>query len=123
MIAYIVFAHGSSVESANHAVRNVAAEAARRGGWALYETAFLGGGRPDLVEAAARLAARGAAEIVVIPYFLTAGLHLERDLPELLARISRAHPDLAVRATVPLDGHPGLLEALLGRAKDREIGR
>jgi sirohydrochlorin ferrochelatase len=117
MTAYIVFAHGSSVESANEAVRTVAREAARRGGWKSYETAFLGGGRPNLEEAADQLMADGATEIVVIPYFLTSGLHLERDLPALIGLVQLAHPDTAIRATEPLDGHPGLIDAVLDRAK------
>ena len=117
MIAFIVFAHGSSVESANDAVRAVANEAARRAGWALFETAFLGGGSPSLPDAARNLASAGANEIVVIPYFLTSGLHLDRDLPELLAQIRRGHPQISVRATEPLDGHPGLLHAVLDRAR------
>jgi len=117
MTGYIVFAHGSSVESANEAVRAVSSEAARRGGWTLYGTAFLGGGRPNLEEAVAKLAAEGAADIVVIPYFLTSGLHLERDLPALIGEIQRAHPHMAIRATDPLDGHPGLIDAVLDRSK------
>jgi len=116
MTGYIVFAHGSSVESANDAVRAVAAETARRGGWKLHETAFLGGGRPELPEAVAKLAAGGAARIVVIPYFLTAGLHLERDLPALIVKLRLAHPTLSIRLTGPLDGHPGLVDAILDRA-------
>lgn len=119
MTAYVIFAHGSSVESANDAVRAVAHEAAHRAGWSLHETAFLDGGRPLLPEAADRLVSRGAAEIVVIPYFLTAGLHLDRDLPRLIAQIQAAHPALAIRATAPLDGHPGLLHAVLDRAAQR----
>jgi sirohydrochlorin ferrochelatase len=117
MTAYIVFAHGSSVESANAGVRAVASEAARRAGWKLYETAFLGGGRPSLEEAATRLAQEGATDLVVIPYFLTSGLHLERDLPALISEIRRSHPEIAVRATAPLDGHPGLVDAVLDRAE------
>jgi sirohydrochlorin ferrochelatase len=116
MTAYIVFAHGSSVESANEAVRAVSHAAAGRGGWKLYETAFLGGGRPNLEEAATKMAADGATEIVVIPYFLTSGLHLERDLPALIAEIRRTHPEIQIRATEPLDGHPGLIDAVLDRA-------
>ncbi len=117
MTAYIVFAHGSSVESANDAVRAVASQAARRAGWNLYETAFLGGGRPDLEEAATKLASEGATDLVVIPYFLTSGLHLERDLPALISEIRRAHPQIAIHATAPLDGHPGLVDAVMDRAK------
>jgi len=117
MTGYIVFAHGSSVESANQAVRTVARQAAERGGWSNYTSAFLGGGRPALPDAVTELTARGANHIVVIPYFLTSGLHLERDLPALIAELKHSHPGLEVEVTLPLDGHPGLIDALLDRAK------
>jgi sirohydrochlorin ferrochelatase len=116
--AYIVFAHGSSVESANDAVRSVTEQAARRGSWTVYATAFLGGGRPSLQEAVRDLAGHGATRCVVIPYFLTLGLHLERDLPALIDEIRAAHPNLQIETTPPLDGHPALLDAVLDRAKE-----
>jgi sirohydrochlorin ferrochelatase len=45
------------------------------------------------------------------------GLHLERDLPRIVDDISRLHPDLEVQVTPPLDGHPGLVQVLLDRAR------
>ena len=112
----IFFAHGSSIESANEAVRNVAGAAARRGGFALWETAFLEGGRPDLGEAVANLRVAGATRIVVVPYFLTLGLHLQRDLPRIVAELSGIHKDIDISCGEPLDGHPGLVEILADRA-------
>ena len=117
MTGYIVFAHGSSVESANEAVRSVARQAAQRGGWNHYTAAFLGGGRPTLTEAARELSMRGVEHLVVLPYFLTSGLHLERDLPALIAEVKQSHPGVEIEVTLPLDGHPGLVDALLDRAK------
>jgi sirohydrochlorin ferrochelatase len=115
---YIVFAHGSSVESANQAVRTVAAEMARRGAYEIVEPAFLEGGRPDLKDAVEALAARGISRVVVIPYFLTLGLHLQRDVPRLIGELRGTHPGLEIEVTPPLDGHPAMVEALLDRAKD-----
>ena|SRR5271156_2767269 len=117
MTGYIVFAHGSSVESANEAVRTVARQAAERGRWNDYAAAFLGGGRPTLPESVNQLTARGVTHILVIPYFLTSGLHLERDLPALVAEVLQSHRGLEIEVTLPLDGHPGLVDALLDRAK------
>ncbi|MGH9559269.1 MAG: sirohydrochlorin chelatase, partial [Bryobacteraceae bacterium] len=77
MTGYIVFAHGSSVEPANEAVRAAARDAAKLAGWDRYAAAFLGGGTPDLAGAAEELIRQGASRLVVIPYFLTPGLHLE----------------------------------------------
>jgi sirohydrochlorin ferrochelatase len=113
---YIVFAHGSRIESANEAVRAAAAGLARAGGLAHVEPAFLELGDPDLAGAVGRLAAAGVDRIVVIPYFLTLGLHMERDLPSLVQDISNQYSGLEIAVTQPLDGHPGLIEALLDRA-------
>ncbi len=116
---YILFGHGSSVESANDAVRTVAAKFAQRGGHRAVETAFLEGGKPDLAGAVSALTARGIADIVVIPYFLTLGTHLQRDLPKLVDQARAAHSQVKIAVTPPLDGHPALLEAL----EDRAVGK
>lgn len=117
---FVVFAHGSRIESANQAVRDTAARLARAGGFEYVEPAFLELGTPDLNGAVAHLAARGVKRIFVLPYFLTLGLHLERDLPRLLEDASKAHPDLDIRMTPPLDGHEALVAVLLDRARDAE---
>ena len=116
--AYIVFAHGSSIESANEAVRVVAAEMARRGDYPIVEAAFLEGGKPDLAAAVDTAIAHGAERVIVVPYFLTLGLHLQRDLPKLVDQARARHPELEIEVTPPLDGHPAMVEALLGRARD-----
>jgi sirohydrochlorin ferrochelatase len=117
---YIVFAHGSSVESANAAVRDVAACMAERGGLKV-EAAFLEGGQPDLQGAVDSLAQQ-VSRIVVVPYFLTLGLHLQRDLPLLVEQARAAHPGLEIQVTPPLDGHPAMVEVLLARAREAEMG-
>jgi sirohydrochlorin ferrochelatase len=117
MTGYVVFAHGSSVESANEAVRRVAAQFKEHGRHEAVEAAFLEGGRPDLRGAVEALSARGVKSVVVIPYFLTLGLHLQRDLPRLISEIESAHPGLSIGVTPPLDGHPAMIEALLDRAQ------
>ena len=113
----IVFAHGSRVEPANEGVRAVARELALATGCQRVVAAFLELGQPDLESAANTMAAEGVERIVVIPYFLTPGLHLERDLPRLVGRISEQHKDLQIIATAPLDGHRGLVEILADRVR------
>ncbi len=117
MTGIVLFAHGSRIEPANDAVRSLAAELARSGSCEHVEAAFLELGEPNLETAVARLAGRGVRRVVVIPYFLTLGLHLERDLPALLRRISLNNKGLEISATAPLDGHPALLQALIDRAR------
>ena len=117
MTGFIVFAHGSRIESANQAVRDIAAKmAASRG--EMVEPAFLELGQPDLAGAASRLVAQGASHIIVIPYFLTLGTHMQRDLPRLVEEAVRQNGGVEIEVTSPLDGHPALLEALLDRASE-----
>ena len=113
----VVFAHGSSVDSANQAVHRVASELARQGGFSLLEAAFLEQAAPSLAEAVAKLVARGANRVLVIPYFLTLGIHLQRDLPRIVARLSSIHKNVEIQVTDPLDGHPALCQILLDRAR------
>jgi sirohydrochlorin ferrochelatase len=121
MTGFIVFAHGSRVESANEAVRQVAARMAEAGGH-LVEPAFLELGSQDLTSAVGLLVERGAGKIVVIPYFLTLGTHLQRDLPVLVEKAARQYGPIDILVTAPLDGHPALVEALLDRAGTATAG-
>jgi sirohydrochlorin cobaltochelatase len=111
----IVFAHGSRIESANEAVRSVAADLARTTGQAHVLAAFLELGEPALETAAHRLAEAGLRRIVILPYFLTLGLHMDRDLPRIVGKIEQAHPDVQVIVAPPLDGHPDLVSILAHR--------
>ena len=111
----IVFGHGSTIETANQAVRDVALAMARTGGHELVETAFLEAGKPDLADASRTLVDRGATRLVVLPYFLTLGMHLKRDLPKLVAEVHELL-GVEIEVTPPLDGHPALQQILLERA-------
>jgi sirohydrochlorin ferrochelatase len=112
----VVFAHGSRIEAANDAVRSITTDLMKAGSFENVEAAFLELGQPDLATAVARLVSRGATRILVIPYFLTLGTHLERDLPALVRNIAREHGAVEIVVTPPLDGHPALLQILLDRA-------
>jgi sirohydrochlorin ferrochelatase len=114
----VIFAHGSRVEAANEAVRAVAAGLARARPFERVEAAFLELGQPDLAGAVQLLATDGVGRILVLPYFLTLGIHLERDLPAIVDTIAKSYQGMAIRVTSPLDGHPALVRILEDRARD-----
>jgi len=116
-VGLVIFAHGSSIASANDAVAEVARATAEAGGF-LVERGFLDPVHPTLDEAVASLLEQGATRVVVVPYFLTLGLHLQRDLPVIVERIANRHPELEIRVTPPLDGHPALVKILLERTSE-----
>ncbi len=118
MTGIAVFAHGSAIESANQAVHDVVAQFAQTGGFPLVEASFLELGHPSLGGAVAKLLERGATRVVVVPYFLTLGKHLQRDLPRIVSDISNIHPGVEITVAPPLDGHPMLAAILVERATE-----
>ena len=114
----IFFAHGSPIESANEAVREVARAAARLGAFDLWRAAFLESGVPDLPTAVAALRQAGAVRIIVVPYLLALGLHLQRDLPRIVAGLAGIYKDIELVCGDPLDGHPALAQILAERARE-----
>ena len=113
----VVFGHGSSVASANDAVRTIAAQAAQAGNWPLWETAFLEAD-PRLDEAVQKLVVAGAESILILPYFLTLGIHLQRDLPVIVGGLEQRH-GIPIQVTRPLDGHTALSRILVERAEGK----
>lgn len=118
MTGLIVFAHGSPLEEANSGVRALTNEVARRGGFSIVETAFLDCAAPDLRQAVANLAGLGATRIVVVPFFLTLGVHMKRDLPAMVEQLRQTHGGIDIEVTPPMEGHPALVEIVLGRAEE-----
>jgi sirohydrochlorin ferrochelatase len=112
--AIILFAHGSAIAPANEAVDRVAQELARRAGCRAI-AAFLEKAQPDLAAAIAQVAGAGAIRVIIIPYFLTMGTHISKDLPELARAQQARFPGLQVLIASPMEGHPLLLDLLLDR--------
>jgi sirohydrochlorin ferrochelatase len=113
----VIFAHGSSVASANAAVESIAAETAKAGGF-LVQAGFLEPVHPSLDEAVETLVKSGVCRVLVVPYFLTLGLHLQRDLPVIVERLKSRYPAVEIRVTPPLDGHAALTHIVLDRAAE-----
>ena len=82
------------------------------------QVAFLEHMEPDLETAIGWLAAKGVERITLLPLFMGRGGHLQRDLPELVARACEAHPGVVVRTTEALGEVDALLEAITGWVLD-----
>ena len=54
---------------------------------------------PTFEESAASLVARGVKSIVVVPYFLFSGRHIQEDIPEVIKRLTDRYPGLAFSVT------------------------
>jgi sirohydrochlorin ferrochelatase len=70
----------------------------------------------------ANLVRRGAERILVVPFFLTLGIHLRRDLPRIVEELSRIHNGMAIEVAPPMEGHAALRHVLLDRIKAGGMG-
>jgi sirohydrochlorin ferrochelatase len=63
-------------------------------------------------------AAAGLERLIVIPYFLTVGLHLRRDLPKLVAAAKEKQPNMEIAVGQSLEGHPLMPSMILDRVRE-----
>lgn len=114
----VLFAHGSSVDEANRGVHDLAGKIAAAGPYPYVRAAFLEGAQPDLLAAVREAAEAGLEHLIVIPYFLTVGLHLRRDMPKLVAAAREEYPNLQIAIGKSLEGHPMMPSIILGRVEE-----
>src|SRR5947209_131599 len=117
--ALLLIAHGSQRPEANDDLSHVAAELRGRGH--VVAEAFLELAEPAIDAGARRCVAQGAGRVVLVPYFLSAGVHVRRDLAAARDRLAARHPAVEFRLAEPLGRHPLLTEVVAQRAA--EAGR
>jgi sirohydrochlorin ferrochelatase len=114
--ALLLIAHGSRQDEANADLHHVVAEMRRRGGYDPIEASFLELAEPGIDEGGARCVAAGAERVVLLPFFLSAGVHVRRDLTEARRRLAARFPQVDFRLAEPLGPHPLLIEIVAQRA-------
>lgn len=116
--AIILFAHGSAVEEANQGVRDLAGRIQSQGAYAYVRASFLGPGQPELGPAIAEAVGAGFHRILVIPFFLTEGTHLRRDLPRLVEAEKHKFPSLEIQFGRSLENHPEMASLIISRIRE-----
>lgn len=111
--AVLLIAHGSRHAPANDDLNELAGRFAERGQHPIVEACFLELAEPDIPTGGDRCVARGATRVLMIPYFLSAGVHLIRDLTAARDALRRRHPEVEFRLGPALGPHR-LLEQLVG---------
>ena len=80
--ALLLIAHGSRQTQANDDLHALVKELRRAGPYALVEASFLELAEPSILEGGKNCVAQGARSVILLPYFLSAGVHVRRDLTE-----------------------------------------
>ena len=121
--AVLLIAHGSRHAPANDDLFQLADRFRTRGPYTIVEPSFLELAAPDIAEGGDRAVARGARRVLMIPYFLSAGVHLLRDLTAAREDLQARHPQIEFRLGAPLGPHVLLDELVAERIQQAEEGR
>jgi len=112
----LVIAHGSRRQASNEEVRGLTSRLAERAGkrFEHVSCAFLELATPSIAEAVDACVAAGARDILVLPYFLSAGRHVAEDIPGELAPGRENHPHVTIRVLPYVGAEEGMLDLMLG---------
>jgi len=113
----LLIAHGSRQDEANADLLDMVAEMRKREDYAVVEGAYLELSAPTIEEATGRCVSQGAAKVVLLPYFLSAGVHVRQDLTAIRQKLAMDNPSVEFRLAEPLGPHPLLLEIVAQRAR------
>src|SRR5262249_988623 len=118
MTGILLIAHGSRERGANEDLVALATRMAAQGTYSIGEASFFELAEPDIIAGGERCVAQGASRVLMIPYFLSAGVHLLRDLTAARDELSRKHPDVKFHLAPPLGPHSLLDELVTTRIRE-----
>ena len=101
-IGIILVDHGSRLASANDMLNDVVELFRRVSGYSIVAPAHMELAAPSIADAFSACVTQGATRVVVHPYFLSPGRHSTTDIPRMVAKAAKRHPDVSFHVTQPL---------------------
>jgi sirohydrochlorin ferrochelatase len=108
-------AHGSRIPEANDAVREIAAMVKQMTGYEIVEISCREMHLPNIQQGVDACVAQGAQRVLLMPYFLFTGAHVQEDLPEEMAQARERYPDVEFAMGTHLGVHRKLAEVVVER--------
>lgn len=87
----------------------------RMGADAIVEPSHMELASPTIAEGFARCVQQGATMVIVHPFMLAPGRHVQEDLPRLVSEAAALHPGVEFVMAGPLGAHPGVIDAVIDR--------
>jgi len=116
-LALLLIAHGSRHAEANADLDWLALELKKDGVYRTVVATFLELAAPTIEEGGKRCVEAGAKKVLLVPYFLSAGVHVRRDLEDHRCKLAAAHPGVSFSLAEPLGRHPLLVEVVRERVR------
>lgn len=105
----IVVAHGSKLEASNDEIRLMAAtlKALDTNNTWITE-AFLECGHPTIPRTLMDASLKGINTLKILPYFITAGVHVKRDITAIVVQAQQEYPEMTIELLPHLGSLPNL---------------
>ena len=116
--AVLLIAHGSRLATANDDLRQLADLLRQRFSDLIVEIAYLELTEPTIPQAAAACVQLGAARVLLLPYFLSAGTHVTEDLKRFQTDFTAQWPNVRFDVCPPLGLHPLMLDIVCARLSE-----
>ena len=113
--AILLMAHGSRIPEANDAVHEIAAMVKEMTGYDIVEVSFREQHLPNIQQGIDACVAKGAKRVILMPYFLFVGAHVQEDLPEEMSRARERYPRVEFAMGTHLGAHRKLAEVEVER--------
>lgn len=113
--AILLMAHGSRISEANDAVREIASMVKQMAGHDIVEVSYREMHLPSIQQGIDACVAQGADKVLLLPYFLFIGAHVQEDLPEEMAQARERYPDVEFAMGTHLGVHRKLAEVVVER--------
>lgn len=121
--AIIILSHGSRLPEAQATLQRITSLVSSGvNEQFIVEGAALQFNQPDLPAAIAGAAEQGAQQIVVVPLFLYRGLHMQRDIPEILTEQKYRYPEIKISMAEHIGADPRLLDIIIDRVREVSNG-
>jgi len=115
----VIVAHGSRRQASNDEVREVTQQfATQKHDFQQVSCAFLELDEPSIPQGIINAIEAGADEVVVLPYFLSAGRHVSEDIPEQVQLVRDKYPDVMIKIAPYLGASAQMPEILLAQAQE-----
>ncbi len=116
-VALLLVAHGSRREEANADLEFVA-QSLRERGHSIVKVSYLELAEPTIQAGGTQCVEAGATGVILVPYFLSPGVHVVEDLTAARDKLSKRFPHVRVVLAEPLGRHPLLVDVVEQRARE-----
>jgi precorrin isomerase len=128
--AVVIIGHGSRRAGASKDMEKIARRIRTKLGGGVIETCSMSMSGPYFPEAFSRCLEQGAQRIIVLPYFLHAGVHIHEDIPAMLREKAAEFPGIEIILGKTLGYDELLVDLVIRRVQEsrglddiRNIGR